>query len=296
MLSTKKRAKYFFLIASALLVIIFFEASQQYYYITQFNLEGGTPISFWNILTGHFYRWVICTLLAIPLVLYIQKNPIENVTKKSIVRYFVVFVTILALNIAIISMVQLFLNREAITLSRLTEYLLFYTFQKGPVYFIAYLGLVAAVHYFMSTKVIQVKMQELSSLKATHEKIYLQLKSESLSDTSPVIQVKTGTRLHYVAVQSIRWIEADDYCVKLHDHHQSTYTVRTSLKTLEDQLSAATFIRVHRKAMVNKNFVQELDLKQTPKVILDNKEQIAIAQSRLKNVKRALGQPIVFNT
>jgi len=60
--------------------------------------------------------------------------------------------------------------------------------------------------------------------------------------------------------------------------------MRSSLKALEQKLDS-NFLRVHRKAIVNMDFAKEINLSQSPILILQNNEVIAISKSNLKLVR-----------
>lgn len=68
--------------------------------------------------------------------------------------------------------------------------------------------------------------------------------------------VPDGPRDVLLPVQEIEWIEASDYYSSLHVR-QRTYLLRESLSDLEQRLDPALFLRVHRSALVNLNFVGE---------------------------------------
>ena len=69
------------------------------------------------------------------------------------------------------------------------------------------------------------------------------------------IPVTVGRRTHWIDVASAHWIEADDYCARLHTA-KGTYLARVSLAALERRLDAETFLRVHRGALVNRGSVK----------------------------------------
>jgi two-component system LytT family response regulator len=71
--------------------------------------------------------------------------------------------------------------------------------------------------------------------------------------TSPApartLLVRDGTRTLVVPHDDIVWIEAEDYCARIHLRDR-TLLVRESLRSLVDELSGAGFVRVHRSAIV----------------------------------------------
>jgi two-component system LytT family response regulator len=66
-----------------------------------------------------------------------------------------------------------------------------------------------------------------------------------------------GQRAQVVPVREIDWVEAQDYCVLIHVG-RSSYLMRESIRSLQQRLESAGFLRVHRSAMVNVDRVREL--------------------------------------
>jgi two-component system LytT family response regulator len=71
------------------------------------------------------------------------------------------------------------------------------------------------------------------------------------------ILVPNGSKDIFVAVDEIEWIEADSYYSCLHVGPKR-YMLRETIKQLAATLDPATFIRVHRSAIVNINHVREI--------------------------------------
>ncbi|MES2180207.1 MAG: LytTR family DNA-binding domain-containing protein [Gemmatimonadota bacterium] len=69
--------------------------------------------------------------------------------------------------------------------------------------------------------------------------------------------VKSGGRLTLLRAADIDWVEAADYCVRIHAASK-TYTVRESMTSLEARLDPDTFFRTHRSAIVNLSRVKEM--------------------------------------
>jgi len=69
--------------------------------------------------------------------------------------------------------------------------------------------------------------------------------------------VKGAGRMTLVAVDEIDWIEAADYCVRVHAGAR-THMLRDSMTSLEAKLDPARFVRVHRSAIVNLDRVREI--------------------------------------
>lgn len=64
------------------------------------------------------------------------------------------------------------------------------------------------------------------------------------------IAVRRADRTDFVPVDLVDWIEAADYCVKLHVGGR-THVIRDSMHRFERRLDAGRFFRTHRSAIVN---------------------------------------------
>lgn len=71
------------------------------------------------------------------------------------------------------------------------------------------------------------------------------------------ITVKHNGRIAVVPVQEIDWFEAADNYVRIHAR-SARHRIRESMKSLEEHLDPALFVRVHRSAIVNLTQVREL--------------------------------------
>ncbi len=74
---------------------------------------------------------------------------------------------------------------------------------------------------------------------------------------SASLVVRDGSRTVILPLAEIVWIEAEDYCARIHLAARSVL-VRESLRMLEQRLDDARFARVHRSAIVNVGCVREL--------------------------------------
>lgn len=71
------------------------------------------------------------------------------------------------------------------------------------------------------------------------------------------IAVRKADRTVFVPVETIDWIEAADYCVRLHAGDR-THVIRDAMHRLEQRLDPARFFRSHRSAIVNVDRIREL--------------------------------------
>jgi two-component system LytT family response regulator len=105
------------------------------------------------------------------------------------------------------------------------------------------------------------------------------------------ITVRVAQRVQVVRVADIDWIEAADYCARLHAG-TSTHVVRVSLGTLERLLDPATFVRVHRSAIINLERLKEIvsDSSGDGTIVLADGTRVRLARSRRAAVDRLLGR------
>ncbi len=274
-----------------LIVIIFFAAAQQYYYLVRFNLDDPENISFVGILSGQSYQWLIWTFFGfllwkfMPVLLNSNGNKLTKVW-----QYGLALLVIVTLNILVISCFRLLINGEVFSVSRVYEYFTFHIFQKSPIFLIAFSCLMVVYHLILNQDVLELKLTELVDLKESNQSLYKALNEQMVNDSTAMIQVKTGHRLKYLPVTSIRWIQADDYCVRIHDQSNQVFTIRTSMKTLENELPDNLFFRIHRKSIVNLRQVVEFQSSIQPTVVMDNGLKLEVAFSRVKKLKMQMGK------
>jgi two-component system LytT family response regulator len=85
--------------------------------------------------------------------------------------------------------------------------------------------------------------------------------ADLLADTAPErrqLVVRDSGRTVVIPHDDIAWIEAEDYCVRLHLGDR-TLLIRDSLKSLEASLDRRRFVRVHRSAIVNTSWVKAIE-------------------------------------
>jgi two-component system LytT family response regulator len=69
--------------------------------------------------------------------------------------------------------------------------------------------------------------------------------------------IRDGARTLVIPHDEILWIEAEDYCARIHTEGR-TMLVRDSLRALEEALGSAGFVRVHRSAIANVARIREI--------------------------------------
>jgi two-component system LytT family response regulator len=107
------------------------------------------------------------------------------------------------------------------------------------------------------------------------------------------IAVKQGGRVVLVRVDEIDWIEAADYCARLHVRER-VYVIRESLKSLAAQLDPARFFAVSRSAIVNLDRVREIQsfARGSQIVILTDGTRVTLSRARRDALANLLGQSL----
>jgi len=71
------------------------------------------------------------------------------------------------------------------------------------------------------------------------------------------LPVRSNGTVTLLPVREIEWIDAAGDCVRVHAG-KTSYLIRDTMKTLEDALESARFVRIHRSTIVNLEKVKEL--------------------------------------
>ena len=264
------------------MLAITFETFQQLYYIRRFQL--GVDVTFFELLKTQSYRWAIWLLLSLVLIWHSRTQTSKKKTPLIILKLALLIIGLVFLNIIIISLSQMYVSGEVFLMSDLfSEYVPFFMYQKSPIYTLGYIAITMILHLYFENEKLQIEVQELSELKLTNARLFKKLNS-TIDEKTTVLNIKIGNKRKIIPVDDISWIEADDYCVKVHTKSNGSYTMRSSLKALEEKLST-NFLRVHRKAIVNMSFARELHISGSPNLILKNDMQIPVSKSNLKTVR-----------
>jgi LytTr DNA-binding domain len=271
-------------------IFIVFEAYQQLFYAQNFSTASPSDITIFDILNANIYRWLIFFVFGILLLFYTKNNLLkkEDLNGASLMKYLGVILAILFLNLTSFSVLSAIGSDQGLIWASFEDNMIFYFFHKTPLYFIMFLGIVMLVHFFHNRSILELAILELGQLKFSNEKLYNELKRNLVKDESFVLQVKTAGRTKLVPVEQILWIEADDYCVRIHDKNKESHTLRSSMKALSQKLAPYGFLRVHRKAIVNLECVTEYVQNGQTELVLNNGAQVPVAQSRLSALKGAL--------
>jgi two-component system, LytTR family, response regulator len=97
-----------------------------------------------------------------------------------------------------------------------------------------------------------IKEEQLSSVLKV-----LQTAATALNAYPQRLLAKNGAKDCVVSVADIEWIQAADYYACLHAKGKE-HLLRESIKVLEKKLDPAKFVRLHRSAIVNVEYVREI--------------------------------------
>ena len=107
-----------------------------------------------------------------------------------------------------------------------------------------------------------------------------------------IVVKKTKTTL-LVPVEDIDWIEAADYCVRIHTGGK-THVVREAMHRLERRLDPQLFFRSHRSGLVNLDRVEEIVTGASGDLVmvLHGGARVRLSRSRRTELAQRLGQPL----
>jgi len=71
------------------------------------------------------------------------------------------------------------------------------------------------------------------------------------------IMVKQGPRFFYVKTDEIMYISAEQKYIELHTE-KKTFLIRETMNCIEESLDPANFVRIHRSALLNVEYMQEI--------------------------------------
>jgi two-component system LytT family response regulator len=124
------------------------------------------------------------------------------------------------------------------------------------------------------------------------EDILRKLASGESITTNPypdILAIKDGSEVTRVAVSDIQWIDAAGDYMCVHAIEQ-THIMRRTMKELENDLDPKRFVRAHRSAIVNINFVQKMvsHISGEYHLILNNGTELKVSRSHRDRVKEMI--------
>lgn len=103
------------------------------------------------------------------------------------------------------------------------------------------------------------------------------------------LMVKSASRVFFLKVSEIDWIEAADYYVKLHVGRKA-HLLRETMSEMEAKLDPEMFLRIHRSAIVNLDRVKEMHAHFNGEylVILHDGTELKLSRSRREQLQQIL--------
>ncbi len=104
------------------------------------------------------------------------------------------------------------------------------------------------------------------------------------------LAVRVGRRIEFVDTNDVDWIEAEDYCVRIHAGGRS-HVMRETLTRLEARLDPRRFVRVHRSAIVRISRVKQfIPLEHGDgMIVLMDGTRVRVSRTRRRGVHDLLG-------
>jgi DNA-binding LytR/AlgR family response regulator len=135
---------------------------------------------------------------------------------------------------------------------------------------------------------VRVRLNKYEQIKAVIEEPKSSKREYSLLDK---IIFRVGDHSVPVSVNNILYLTADRQYTNIYSVYNKHFIVKKSLSYWEEVLPKNTFVRVHRSAIVNLNFVDKIekDLNNHYKIHLNNSEKvIEVSRGYYKNIKAKL--------
>ena len=103
--------------------------------------------------------------------------------------------------------------------------------------------------------------------------------------------VRDGGRTVVIPHGDIVWIEAEDYCARIHLRGR-TILVRDSLRALADSLDGRGFVRVHRSAIANVSCIRKIEplASGDQRLTLSDGTVLKVSRTHRARVVKAVGE------
>jgi len=105
---------------------------------------------------------------------------------------------------------------------------------------------------------------------------------------------KSRGRILFLQVSEIRWIAAEENYIRISNGTES-HLLRNTISSMEERLDPQMFLRVHRSAIVNLQYVKEIrtDAKDDFVVHLVNGQKIPMSRSYHSRIRHLLGHRVM---
>lgn len=141
------------------------------------------------------------------------------------------------------------------------------------------------------------KVKKISKAEANHQfetrlnELYEMFNTSRLSPSeNQKLPIKIGNKTLLIETSTIQYISASGYYAEIYVEDKK-YLLRESLFNLTEMLDPNSFFRVHRSAIINKNYIQEIihcDYAQID-IRMKNKKIISVSKAQKKDFLKKLG-------
>lgn len=278
------------LLTGFLLLLIVFDAFQQKYYIDSFlTQEADDPVSIIELLKSHSLRWLVWGICGIPLVLTLRKAFRQSIHFDGplSIRTGILTIITITLSLLSISAISMLAQNVEWSFTTFSEFLEFFIYQKGLMFFMAYATLILLLKSEAGSQAIDAQWVEIRHLEETTQHLSAALETATAPE-KPHINIKVGYQVKPIPLDQVLWIQADDYCARIHTTDR-VFTIRKSLKSFEKQLAPFGFIRIHRGALINLEYLDQVNFDES-KLVLRNTDELPISKSGVQTLKQKLTQ------
>ncbi|MBX2817131.1 MAG: LytTR family transcriptional regulator DNA-binding domain-containing protein [Saprospiraceae bacterium] len=282
------RHRVYLIIFIIVILVLFFESAQQLYYVKRYAILPDPE--FWSILKSQSRRWLVWALFIPPLNLLIQHHVGELRQRAFLWRIPVVILLCCACAVGLVAIMELCIAGMGLDVKALlSEFLPFFFYQKGPIYLAGYAATAFVLVYHLENRQLKVEVLGLAEMKAANVEMAARI-ADLQPQESHVLSVRVGKNRRLIPVSQVIWVAADDYCSRIHTREGRAYSMRISLKALQETLGS-NFIRVHRSALVNKAEIREVSYAHPASILLLDGTRVPVARSRMKTLNQLFPAP-----
>lgn len=167
----------------------------------------------------------------------------------------------------------------------------------GGLIFVGYIAITNIILYLLNLSSTLISgnffWKYFTGIVQVHLTLYLFVQFYSYKTSKKISQPKTffievskGSTTYSIKVSDIRWVESYDHYVKLHTS-EATYLRRDTMKSILGKLGN-DFIRIHRKYIINQNFVTRTERKSSKVYLLIDEKKLKVSDSYLDKIEKLM--------
>ncbi len=134
-----------------------------------------------------------------------------------------------------------------------------------------------------------IQQQDQQALQAKLGQLLQHLDQDQSQKYLKKLSVRQGSKISFIKIEDIVWIEADNQYVKVH-LKTASHLMRQSLNYLDEHLDPTIFYRTHRSAIVNVNRIESIEpyFKGDYHIRLDNGIIVKLSRHRTDGLRSLL--------